>query len=34
MEEITLYGPFVTNTREEIFDAFQDFQQGKMGMRS
>ena len=30
-EEITLYGPFVINTREEIFDAFQDYQQGKNG---
>ena len=33
-EEITLYGPFVMNTREEIFEAFQDYQQGKMGMIS
>jgi len=32
--EITLCGPFVMNTREEIFDAFQDYQQGIMGMRS
>ena len=30
-EEITLYGPFVINTHEEIFDAFQDYQQGKNG---
>ena len=29
--EITLCGPFVMNTREEIFEAFQDFKQGKMG---
>ena len=32
--EITLCGPFVMNTREEIFEAFQDYQQGKMGMIS
>ena len=29
-----LYGPFVMNTREEILEAFQDYQQGKMGMIS
>ena len=33
-EEIARYGPFVMNTREEIFEAFQDYQQGKMGMTS
>ena len=33
-EEIARYGPFVMNTREEIFEAFQDFLQGKMGMIS
>ena len=33
-EEIARYGPFVMNTREEIFEAFQDYQQGKMGMIS
>jgi len=33
-EEITLYGPFVMNTGEENFEAFQDYQQGKMGMIS
>jgi len=33
-EEIALYGPFVMNTGEEIFEAFQDYQQGKMGMIS
>ena len=32
--EIPLCGPFVMNTREEIFEAFQDYQQGKMGMIS
>ena len=26
------YGPFDMNTGEEIFEAFQDYQQGKMGM--
>jgi len=33
-EAITLCGPFVMNTREDIFEAFQDYQQGKMGMIS
>ena len=33
-EEIALYGPFVMNTREEILEASQDYQQGKMGMIS
>ena len=33
-EEIVRYGPFVMNTHEEIFEAFQDFHQGKMGMIS
>ena len=33
-EEIARYGPFVMNTREEILEAFQDYQQGKMGMIS
>ena len=33
-EEIARYGPFVMNTREEIFEAFQDYQQGKMGIIS
>ena len=33
-EEIARYGPFVMNTRQEIFEAFQDYQQGKMGMIS
>ena len=33
-EEVVRYGVFVMNTHEEIFEAFQDFQQGKMGMIS
>ena len=33
-EEIARYGPFVMNIREEIFEAFQDYQKGKMGMIS
>jgi len=30
-EPMVRYGPFVMNTREEIFQAFQDYQSGKMG---
>ena len=33
-EEIAIYGPFAMNTHEEILEAFQDYQQGKMGMIS
>ena len=33
-EEIARYGPFVMNTREEIFEAFRDYQYGEMGMIS
>ena len=33
-EKITLYGPIVMNTLEEYIEAFQDFQLGKMGMKS
>ena len=30
-EPIVAHGPFVMNTREEIFQAFSDYQNGKMG---
>lgn len=30
-EEVAFYGPFVMNTKQEIYDAVQDYNSGKMG---
>ncbi len=30
-EPIARYGPFVMNTRQQIVDAFEDYQAGRLG---
>ncbi len=30
-EQVSWYGPFVMNTKEEIIEAIEDYQAGRMG---